>query len=86
MFRNYFKIAFRTLMKRKGYSLLNIVGLTLGMTCCLLIFHYVSYEKSYDADIPGVENMYRLNMHIIKRGDVREKWATTFPAVGPILK
>lgn len=86
MFRNYFKIAFRTLVKRKGYSLLNILGLTLGMTCCLLIFHYVSYEKSYDADILGVENIYRVGMNNIQHGEVTEKWATTFPSVGPILK
>lgn len=86
MLKNYFKIAFRTLIKRKGYSLLNILGLTLGMTCCLLIFHYVSYEKSYDADIPGGENIYRVTMTNIQHGVITDRWATTFPAVGPILK
>ncbi len=48
MILNYIKIAFRNLRKRKGHTFLNIAGLTIGMTCCLLIFHYVSYEKSYD--------------------------------------
>ncbi len=86
MILNYFKIAFRTLLKRKGYSLLNILGLTLGMTCCLLIFHYVSYEKSYDADIPDGENVYRLTMTNFQHGEITDRWATTFPAVGPILK
>ncbi|WP_315815897.1 hypothetical protein [Paraflavitalea speifideaquila] len=46
MIFNYLKIAFRNLRKRKGHMLLNIAGLTIGMTCCLLIFHYVSYEKA----------------------------------------
>ena len=86
MFKNYFKIAFRTLIKRKGYSLLNILGLTLGMTCCLLIFHYVSYEKSYDANIPGGENVYRVTMTNFQHGQITDRWATTFPSVGPILK
>ncbi len=86
MIKNYFKIAFRTLVKRKGYSLLNILGLTLGMTCCLLIFHYVSYEQSYDADITGGENVYRVRMDNYQHGQLKEKWATTFPSVGPILK
>ena len=48
MFGSYLKIAFRNLSKRKGYSLLNIFGLAIGITCCLLIFQYVSFERSYD--------------------------------------
>lgn len=79
-------MALRTLMKRKGYFLLNILGLTLGMSCCLLIFHYVSYEQSYDAAIPGGEDFYRVKMDAYNEGALKEQWATTFPAVGPILK
>lgn len=86
MINNYLKIAFRTLLKRKGYSLLNILGLTLGMTCCLLIFHYVSYEQSYDSNIPDGENVYRVTMTNFQHGEITDRWATTFPAVGPILK
>lgn len=48
MITNYLKTALRSIFKRKGYSLLNVAGLIIGMTCCLLIFHYVSYERSYD--------------------------------------
>ena len=48
MLTNYLKIALRTLRRRKGYSFLNIAGLTLGMACCLLLFQYVAYETSYD--------------------------------------
>src|SRR5678815_325107 len=44
MLKNYFKLALRNLVKRPGYSLLNILGLAIGITCCLLIFQYaVSY-------------------------------------------
>ena len=48
MVNNYLKLALRNLLKRKGYATLNILGLTIGMSSCLLIFHYVSYERSYD--------------------------------------
>ncbi len=85
MLKNYFKIATRVLIKRKEYSLLNIVGLTLGMTCCLLIFHYVSYEQSYDV-ISGGENIYRIRMDNYQNGRLQDKWATTFSSIGPIVK
>ena len=43
-----FKTAYRSLVKRKGFSMLNMLGLAIGMTSCLLIFHYVSFERSFD--------------------------------------
>jgi putative ABC transport system permease protein len=48
MFRNYVKIAARNLRKNGLYSLINIGGLTIGITCCILIALYVQYEMSYD--------------------------------------
>ena len=60
MLRNYFTIAFRNLVKRTGYSFLNVAGLTIGMTCCMLIFHHVSYEKSYDDFSPVAKDIVRL--------------------------
>ena len=48
MFKNYFKTAFRNLWKNKTASAINIFGLTIGLTCCLLIALYIQYEVSYD--------------------------------------
>jgi putative ABC transport system permease protein len=48
MLYNYLKIAFRNLLKQKFYTSINIAGLTLGITCCLLIFLFVQNELSYD--------------------------------------
>jgi putative ABC transport system permease protein len=45
---NHFKIAWRTLLNNRGFAFLNIAGLTLGITCCLLIFSFVNFHKSYD--------------------------------------
>ena len=48
MFYNYLKIACRNLLKQRFYTGINIAGLTLGITCCLLIFLFVQHELSYD--------------------------------------
>ncbi len=48
MIRNYLKVAFRHTARNKVYSLINIVGLAIGMACCILIAQYVAYELSYD--------------------------------------
>src|ERR1043166_189617 len=48
MFKNYFKTAFRSLWKNKTTSSINVFGLTIGLTCCLLIALYIQHELSYD--------------------------------------
>jgi putative ABC transport system permease protein len=48
MFRNYFKTAWRNLWKNKLFSFINITGLTIGLTCCLLIALYIKHELSFD--------------------------------------
>jgi putative ABC transport system permease protein len=48
MLKNYFKIAFRNLWRKRAYSLINVTGLAVGMACCFLIFLYVHFELSYD--------------------------------------
>src|SRR6187401_2086436 len=48
MYSNYFKIAWRNLFSGKSFSFLNIIGLSIGMTCCLIIFQYVAFESALD--------------------------------------
>jgi len=48
MLKNYFKIAWRNMIRNKMYSAINVLGLALGMTCCLFIFLWVKDEKSVD--------------------------------------
>ncbi len=86
MITNYLKIAFRNIFKRKGYSLLNIAGLTIGMSCCLLIFHYVSYEKSYDKFEPDSKQIVRVRLDSYQQGVLAYKSATSYPAIGPTMK
>ena len=62
MLKNYLKIAFRNLRKYKGYSLINILGLAVGIAVCMLIFRYVSYEMSYDRYHSRSDRIYRITM------------------------
>jgi putative ABC transport system permease protein len=59
MLKNYFKTALRNLTRQKGYSLINITGLALGMACCLLIFMFVNDELSYDNYNTHADRIYR---------------------------
>ena len=68
MFRNHLNLAIRNLVKRKGYSLLNILGLAIGITCCLLIFQYVARERSYERFNPNAEQIVRLRLDSWQQG------------------
>ena len=60
MLNNYLKIAFRNLFKSKGYSLINISGLAIGIACSLVILLYVQGEFSYDEFHEDAEDIYRI--------------------------
>jgi putative ABC transport system permease protein len=87
MFKNYFKIAFRNLFNSKSFSVLNIVGLSIGMTCCLLIFQYVSFESSFDRFHSNKNELYRV-LQAYARGtdEITTGHAYTAQALAPALK
>ncbi|UCE40524.1 MAG: ABC transporter permease [Candidatus Aminicenantes bacterium] len=60
MLKNYIKTAVRNLLKRKGYSLINIVGLAIGMASCLLILMFVNDELSYDTFNEKADRIHRV--------------------------
>jgi putative ABC transport system permease protein len=66
MIKNYFKTAFRNLQRNKVYSLINILGLSLGLCCAMLIILYVKDEVSYDRFHKNVNQLYRIGMKRIK--------------------
>jgi putative ABC transport system permease protein len=61
MIKSYLKIAWRNILRNKGYSFINIFGLALGIACCLLMFNYVSFELSYDNFHPAGDRTYRID-------------------------
>jgi len=84
MLKNYIKIAFRNLVKLKGYTFINIAGLAIGVACCLLISMYVLNELSYDRFNDQAEHIYRLDQTSIS--PTQESTAATAPfQAGPML-
>lgn len=63
MLKNYFKIAWRNLFKNKGFSVTNILGLTIGITCTILIFLWVQDERAYDKFHNNYNNIYQVIAH-----------------------
>ena len=59
MFRNYIKVAFRSLNKNRVYSVINILGLALGLTVTILVFMFIKDETSYEKHWSGYERVYR---------------------------
>lgn len=59
MFKNYFKVAFRSLNKNRTYAAINILGLALGLTVTILVFLFIKDETSYDKHLNGYERIYR---------------------------
>ena len=60
MIKNYFKIAWRNLIRQKGYTIINLLGLAIGLTSCLLISYYVIDELSYDKYHKKGDRIYRI--------------------------
>jgi len=60
MIKNYFKVAIRSLLRRKGYTLINVLGLATGMAVCLLIVLFIQSELSYDNFQEKGDNIYRV--------------------------
>lgn len=84
MFKNYLKIAYRNLIKHKSYSLINIFGLSLGITCCILILAYIGYELSYDSYHKNADSIYRIASKRTTMGRTQEFAVSPGPA-GPTM-
>ena len=69
MLKNYIKLAFRNLVRHKGYTFINIFGLATGIICCLLILVYVQDELSYDKYHEKADQIYRIVNAGIIRGN-----------------
>lgn len=64
MFKNYLKIAFRNILKNKGYSFINIGGLAIAMACCIIILSYLYSEFSYDRFHKNADRIHRLCLNL----------------------
>ena len=85
MLRNYLKIAFRNLRKHVGYTFINVVGLALGIACCLLIFLLVTHEWSYDAFHEDADRIYRVYLEETAPDGTVEPALLTPPHLAPAM-
>ena len=85
MLKNHFKIAFRNLGRKKVYSSINILGLAIGLACCLLIFQYVSFEYSFDTFNENEATLYRIIQTTQQSGGEPKAKPSTGWAMAPAL-
>src|SRR5215212_1047436 len=86
MIRNYFKTGFRNLMKNKTFSFINIAGLSIGISACLLILQYVSFQLSYDQFNKNADDIYRLVNDRYQNGKLIQHGTITYSAIGKAMQ
>ncbi len=87
MARAYFRATLRGLARRKGYSFINIAGLTLGLACCLVIFQFVAFEYSFDRFHAHERDLYRVLQTTTLVSEVFGEWGGDYTgfALAPAL-
>jgi len=85
MFRNYLKIAIRNIQRHRGYTLINITGLAIGLACCLVIMLYVFNELQFERIHENRDRIYRVAGEL-NMGGQKDRVAALLPPMGPFLK
>ena len=86
MIKNYLLITFRSIVRRGGFSFLNVLGLSIGLAASLLILQYVKDEYSYDDFNGNLEQLYRVEYDFYRDKELIFRSATSFPKMAPTLK
>ena len=85
MFRNYLKVAWRNLIRNKSFSVLNIVGLSIGLTVFTLIVLWINFELGFDRFHENQERIYEVNNQYAIEGEIWT-WNSTPKAMAPAIK
>jgi putative ABC transport system permease protein len=85
MIRNYFKVAIRSVLKNKVFSIINVTGLALGIAASLLILQYVNYELSYENFNEKADRIYRIKTNRYNQGELSTEWASGVVSIGHLL-
>jgi putative ABC transport system permease protein len=86
MIKNYFKTAWRNILKNKTFSAINIFGLAVGVAAFLLIVNYIRFEYSYDEALLNKDRIYRVPMKLTEKDGKVQTFAFTYPALAPAMK
>jgi putative ABC transport system permease protein len=81
MLKNYFKVAWRYMLKNKIYSILNIAGLTAGMAVALLIGFWIHSQFSYDRFLPGYNQLFQVKLNFNYNGDIKTQTGASLPII-----
>ena len=85
MIKNYLKVAYRYLLRHKEYTIINVMGLAVGISCCILIMMFVRSEVSYDKFHSKADRIYRVYMNEKVKGEIFTNVATPIP-LAPALQ
>jgi ABC-type antimicrobial peptide transport system permease subunit len=86
MFRLNLKIALRNLWRNKGFTLINIGGLAIGLACCLMLLLYVNYEWSYDRQYKNLDNIYIAKLKLKFNGEIATTEAVPYKLAGAVTQ
>ncbi|HEY9049688.1 MAG TPA: ABC transporter permease [Ohtaekwangia sp.] len=86
MIRNYLTSVWRYISRNKVFTTINILGLAIGMTACMLITQYVMHEFSYDTFLNKKDRIFRMQLDRYDRGELSTRWASGCAGIGPDLK
>src|SRR5262245_50444647 len=86
MIRNYIKTAWRNLLRYKGFSFINILGLAIGLGCCILVGLFMKDELSYDKYNKDSGSIYRVVKDFVNDDGSTVPDATTPPAIGAFIQ
>lgn len=85
MIKNYYAIALRNILRNKGISFINVMGISIGMASSFFILYFLLFETSFDTFHANANNIYRIELDTYRNGVLENKSALTPPAVGKSL-
>ena len=85
MIRNYCKVIFQNIIRNKTYSLINILGLSVGLAVCIIILQYVRFEQSYDRFHTHARQLYRVILESTTSSGITDRDAANYAPVADAL-
>jgi len=82
MIRNYLTVAIRNFLRNKNYTLINILGLSIGITSCIIIFLLISYDLGFDKFHSNYDRLYRVVREVTSSSGVQREGITPYPFAG----
>ena len=86
MLRNHLIIAVRSFMRHKVHSVINTLGLVIGLSAGFLILQYTHYESNYDQQWKDKERIYRVQQDRFNKGELTTRWAAGSAGIGPLMQ